>query len=143
MLFKAFNVSFFVKQVFYRERLNGHYGVSVFVISNFISSFPFLVAIAASTGSITFYMVKFRPGFSYYAYFCMNIFLCIAVVESCMMVVASLVPNFLMGIVTGAGLIVRKPTQTLTLCLDLGFSADMQGEKHECEKMQIQHQNVA
>ncbi|XP_057483890.1 ABC transporter G family member 15-like [Actinidia eriantha] len=92
-------------KVFYRERLNGHYGVSVFVISNFISSFPFLVAIAASTGSITYYMVKFRPEFSHYVYFCMNLFLCIAVIESCMMVVASLVPNFLMGIVTGAGLI--------------------------------------
>ncbi|GFZ20704.1 ABC-2 type transporter family protein [Actinidia rufa] len=92
-------------KVFYRERLNGHYGVSVFVISNFISAFPFLVAIAASTGSITYYMVKFRPEFSHYVYFCMNLFLCIAVIESCMMVVASLVPNFLMGIVTGAGLI--------------------------------------
>ncbi|GFZ18158.1 ABC-2 type transporter family protein [Actinidia rufa] len=93
------------RDVFYRERLNGHYGVSVFVISNFISSFPFLVAIAASTGSITYYMVKFRTGFSHYAYFCMDLFLCISVIESCMMVVASLVPNFLMGLITGAGLI--------------------------------------
>lgn len=37
------------------------------------------------------------------------------------MVVASLVPNFLMGIITGAGLIVRKPTQSLRLCLDNRF----------------------
>lgn len=92
-------------KVFYRERLNGYYGCAVFIFSNFISSFPFLFAIAVSTGSITYFLVKFRPGFSYYAYFCANIFLCISVVESCMMVVASLVPNFLMGIVTGAGLI--------------------------------------
>ncbi|CAL5423729.1 unnamed protein product [Camellia sinensis] len=92
-------------KVFYRERLNGHYGVAVFILSNFISSFPFLLAIAISTGSITYYMVKFRPGFSHYVFFCCNLFLSISVIESCMMVVASLVPNFLMGIITGAGII--------------------------------------
>ncbi|XP_058199261.1 ABC transporter G family member 15-like [Rhododendron vialii] len=92
-------------KVFYRERLNGYYGVAVFILSNFISSFPFMVAIAVSTGSITYFLVKFRPGFSYYLYFCTNLFLCISVIESCMMVVASLVPNFLMGIITGAGII--------------------------------------
>ncbi|XP_057956183.1 ABC transporter G family member 15-like [Malania oleifera] len=92
-------------KVFYRERLNGHYGVTVFILSNLLSSFPFLVAVALSSGTITFYMVKFRTEFSHYVFFCLNLLVCIAVVESCMMVVASLVPNFLMGIVTGAGII--------------------------------------
>ncbi|KAL6205073.1 PREDICTED: ABC transporter G family member 12-like [Fragaria vesca subsp. vesca] len=91
-------------KVFYRERLNGYYGVSVFIISNFLSSFPFLVAITLSTGTITYYLVKFRTEFSHYVYFSLNIFLCISVIESLMMVVASLVPNFLMGIITGAGI---------------------------------------
>ncbi|XP_021894239.1 ABC transporter G family member 15-like [Carica papaya] len=95
-------------KVFYRERLNGYYGVAVFILSNYISSFPFLVAISVISGSITFYMVKFRSGFQHYVFFCLNIFLCISVIESLMMVVASLVPNFLMGIVTGAGIIVRS-----------------------------------
>ncbi|CAI9106280.1 OLC1v1005402C3 [Oldenlandia corymbosa var. corymbosa] len=92
-------------KVFYRERLNGHYGVGVFVLSNFLSSFPFLAAISIITGTITFFMVKFHSGFSHYVYFCLNIFGCIAVVESCMMIVASLVPNFLMGIIAGAGVL--------------------------------------
>ncbi|KAG2674838.1 hypothetical protein I3760_13G155700 [Carya illinoinensis] len=92
-------------KVFYRERLNGYYGVAVFILSNFLSSFPFLVAIAVSTGTITYYMVKFRPGFSHYVFYSLNLFLCISVIESLMMVVASLVPNFLMGIITGAGVI--------------------------------------
>ncbi|KAK3408522.1 hypothetical protein EUGRSUZ_J00745 [Eucalyptus grandis] len=91
--------------VFYRERLNGYYGVAVFIISNFLSSFPFLVAITLTTGTITYHMVKFRPEFSHYVFFCLNIYACIAVIESLMMVVASLVPNFLMGIITGAGII--------------------------------------
>lgn len=102
------------KQVFYRERLNGYYGVAVFILSNFISSFPFLVAITLSTGTITFYMVKFRKEFSHYVYFCLIIHTCISVIESLMMVVASLVPNFLMGIITGAGIIVRRNTLKLS-----------------------------
>lgn len=92
-------------KIFYRERLNGYYGVAVYILSNFLSSFPFLVAIAVSTGTITYYMVKFRPEFSHYVYYCLNIYACISVIESLMMVVASLVPNFLMGIITGAGII--------------------------------------
>ncbi|KAF8009229.1 hypothetical protein BT93_J0272 [Corymbia citriodora subsp. variegata] len=92
-------------KVFYRERLNGYYGVAVFIISNFLSSFPFLVAITSTTGTITYYMVKFTASFSHYVFFCLNIYACISVIESLMMVVASLVPNYLMGIITGAGII--------------------------------------
>lgn len=91
-------------KVFYKERLNGYYGVSVFILSNFISAFPFLVAITLVTGTITYYMVKFRSEFSHYVFFCLNIFTSISVIESLMMVVASLVPNFLMGIIVGAGI---------------------------------------
>lgn len=92
-------------QVFTKERLNGHYGVAAFVLANFLSSFPFLVAVSLITGTITYYMV-FRARFFRYVFFCLNLFGCIAVVESCMMIVASLVPNFLMGIITGAGVLV-------------------------------------
>ncbi|EYU26837.1 hypothetical protein MIMGU_mgv11b023824mg, partial [Erythranthe guttata] len=49
-------------KVFYKERLNGHYGVGVFILSNFLSSFPFLIAISLSSASITYFMVKFHPG---------------------------------------------------------------------------------
>ncbi|XP_051142584.1 ABC transporter G family member 15-like isoform X2 [Andrographis paniculata] len=91
-------------KVFSRERLNGYYGVAVFILSNFLSSFPFLVAVSVITGTITFYMV-FKAEFSRYVFYCLNIFGSIAMVESVMMIVASLVPNFLMGIVSGAGVL--------------------------------------
>ena len=99
----------FLQQVFYKERLNGYYGIAVFILSNFLSAFPFLVAVSFVSGTMTYYMVKFGHGVSHYAYFCLNLFGCIAVVESCMMIIASLVPNFLMGIITGAGVLVKKP----------------------------------
>ncbi|KAK9071606.1 hypothetical protein SSX86_008035 [Deinandra increscens subsp. villosa] len=92
-------------KIFTRERLNGYYGVGVFILSNFLSSLPFMLMISFVTGTITWNMVKYRHGFSRYIFYCLNLFASIAVVESCMMVVACLVPNFLMGIVTGAGII--------------------------------------
>ncbi|KAL6563899.1 ABC transporter G member 12 [Orobanche hederae] len=92
-------------KVFHKERFNGHYGVGVFIISNFISSFPFLVVISFSSTSIIYFMVKYHPGISHYLYAVLDLLLSIAVVESCMMVVAALVPNFMMGVIIGAGLI--------------------------------------
>lgn len=85
-----------------------HYGEAVFVLSHFISSFPFVVAIAISSGTILYYMVNFHPGFSYYCYSCINLFLCIAVSEGCMLIVVALVSNLLMAIGIAAGVSVSK-----------------------------------
>nr|DAD42453.1 TPA_asm: hypothetical protein HUJ06_000683 [Nelumbo nucifera] len=53
-------------------------------------------------------MVKFHHELTHLAFMCTNIFGCIASVESCMMVVSSLVPNYMMGVLVGIGVIVRK-----------------------------------
>ncbi|KAI3706744.1 hypothetical protein L6452_24683 [Arctium lappa] len=92
-------------KIFHRERLNGHYGVGVFVISNFLSSLPFLTVMSFSTAAITYNMVKFHPGLFREMYACLDLLLSIAAVESCMMVIAAVVPNFMMGIIIGAGFI--------------------------------------
>ncbi|GMH00027.1 hypothetical protein Nepgr_001866 [Nepenthes gracilis] len=92
-------------KVFYRERLGGYYGAAVYILSNILSSFPFLVLVTMASSSICYYMVKFRPELSHFVYFCLMLFGCISVVESCMMVVASLISNYLMGLITGAGVI--------------------------------------
>lgn len=94
-------------KVFQHERLNGYYGVGVYTISNFVSSSPFLLAITVSSGLITYFMVKLHPGISHLLYFLFNLHICMAIIESLMMIVTSMVPNFLMGMVTGAGVIVR------------------------------------
>ncbi|KAK3217895.1 hypothetical protein Dsin_011865 [Dipteronia sinensis] len=94
---------FFLEEfkVSYRERISGHYGEGVFVLSNFLSSFPFLVMLSTSSGTIVYYMVKLHPGILRHTYFCINLFCCISIVETIMMVVALLVPNVLMGIGVG------------------------------------------
>ncbi|KAJ7542445.1 hypothetical protein O6H91_10G107100 [Diphasiastrum complanatum] len=91
-------------KVFCRERLNGHYGVVAFVVGNTLSSVPFLLLIAFVSAAITYNMVKLHPGFWRFVYFVLSLFASVTAVESLMMAVASLVPNFLMGIITGAGI---------------------------------------
>ena len=91
-------------QVFTRERLNGHYGVGAFVIGNTLSSIPFLFLTAFVSTSIFYFMVGLHPGIECFVYFVLSLFACLLVVESLMMAVAALVPNYLMGIITGAGI---------------------------------------
>lgn len=87
-----------------RERLNGHYGTSAFVVGNTLSSVPYLVLISLIPGAITYYLAGLQKGYEYFLYYALVLFACMMLVESIMMIVASLVPNFLMGIITGAGI---------------------------------------
>ncbi|KAL8137876.1 hypothetical protein V2J09_003877 [Rumex salicifolius] len=91
-------------KVFQRERLNGHYGVTAFVISNTVSAMPFLILITFISGTICYFMVGLHPGFEHYLFFVLCLYASVTVVESLMMAIASVVPNFLMGIITGAGI---------------------------------------
>ncbi|KAK3142005.1 hypothetical protein QOZ80_4BG0340960 [Eleusine coracana subsp. coracana] len=91
-------------KVFQRERLNGHYGVAAFVISNTLSATPFLILICFLSGTICYFMVRLHPGFEHYIFFVLNLYASVTVVESLMMVIASVIPNFLMGIIIGAGI---------------------------------------
>ncbi|KAF8036030.1 hypothetical protein BT93_C1905 [Corymbia citriodora subsp. variegata] len=91
-------------KVFQRERMNGHYGVTAFVVSNTFSAMPFLILITFLSGTICYFTVNLHPGFVHYLFFVLSLYASITVVESLMMAIASVVPNFLMGIVIGAGI---------------------------------------
>ncbi|RVW78356.1 ABC transporter G family member 11 [Vitis vinifera] len=91
-------------KVFRRERLNGHYGPGAFVIGNTFSSMPFLLIISLIPGAITYYLVGLQQGGKCFVYFVTVLFTCMLLVESLMMIVASIMPNFLMGLITGAGI---------------------------------------
>lgn len=91
-------------KIFERERLNGHYGVAAYVIGNTISSIPYLLMISLIPGAIAYYLVGLQRGLDHFTYFALVLFVCMLLVESLMMIVASLVPDFLMGIITGAGI---------------------------------------
>ncbi|XP_004504817.1 ABC transporter G family member 1-like [Cicer arietinum] len=91
-------------KVFERERLNGHYGVTAYVIGNTFSSIPYLVVVSVIPGAIAYYPPGLQKGYDHFLYFICNLFACLMLVESLMMIVASIVPDFLMGIITGAGI---------------------------------------
>ncbi|CAA0828319.1 ABC transporter G family member 11 [Striga hermonthica] len=87
-----------------RDRLNGHYGPSAFVVSNTISSTPFLLLISVIPGAITYFLAGLqKQGKLEFVYFTLVLFACMMLVESLMMIVACFMPNFLMGLVVGAG----------------------------------------
>ncbi|PKU70341.1 ABC transporter G family member 15 [Dendrobium catenatum] len=90
--------------IFRRERLNGHYGVTTFVIANTISSIPYLAFISIVPGAIAYYLAGLRGNISHFAYFSLILLTCMMLVEGLMMIVAATVPNFLMGIIIGAGI---------------------------------------
>ncbi|KAJ8453182.1 hypothetical protein Cgig2_008066 [Carnegiea gigantea] len=91
-------------KIFERERLNGHYGVGAYVMGNTISSIPYLLIISLIPGAIAYYLVGLQRGIEHFIYFALVLFMCMMLVESLMMIIASIVPDFLMGIITGAGI---------------------------------------
>ncbi|KAK9130093.1 hypothetical protein Sjap_010580 [Stephania japonica] len=91
-------------KIFGRERLNGHYGVSAFIVGNTLSSIPYLILVSLVPGAIAYYPVGLQRGFEHFGYFAFLLFICMMLVESLMMLVASIVPDYLMGIIAGAGI---------------------------------------
>ncbi|GAB2227960.1 hypothetical protein Droror1_Dr00009789 [Drosera rotundifolia] len=87
------------------ERNNAKYDEAIYVLSNLISTFPFMTATSLLCASIIYSMVKFHTGFSYYAFFLLNLFGCIAAMEGCMMACAAVVPHVLMAASVGIGCI--------------------------------------
>lgn len=81
--------------------------MAAFVISNTISAMPFLMLITFISGTVCYFMVHLHPGFEHYIFFVLCLYASVTVVESLMMAIASIVPNFLMGIITGAGIQVK------------------------------------
>lgn len=51
-------------------------------------------------------MVEFHSQFPRFVFMCLDLISAIAAVESSMMIIASLVPNYLMGVIIGAGYLV-------------------------------------
>ncbi|KAK4356262.1 hypothetical protein RND71_025233 [Anisodus tanguticus] len=88
-------------KLFTRERLNGHYGVGAFVIGNTLSSTPFLLLISLVPGAVAYYLANVQKGIDRFAYFFLMLFAWMMIVESLIMIIASVVPDFLRGIIIG------------------------------------------
>lgn len=101
-------------KVFQRENLNGHYGSVSFAIANTLSAMPYLVLISFIPGVIAYFLTGLQGGLEHIMFFALVLFICMVLVESLMMIVASIVPNFLMGLICGSGILAL-------MCLSGGF----------------------
>jgi hypothetical protein len=75
-----------------------------FVISNTLSATPYLAVIAVIPGAMMYYLTGLTRGAEHFAYFVATLCMCTLLVESMMMIIAVIVPDFLMGIIIGAGI---------------------------------------
>eukprot|EP00250_Pteridium_aquilinum_P019926 c24628_g2_i1 orf=259-2232(+) len=91
-------------KIFTRERLNGHYGVGVFVMANFLSAFPFVVLLAVLPGTILYTMGGLHPGFDHFICFIATLLATLSVEEGLLMAIASVAPDFLTGMIAGCGI---------------------------------------
>ncbi|XP_020675078.1 ABC transporter G family member 11 [Dendrobium catenatum] len=89
-------------KIFRRERLNGHYKPVAFTIANMLSSAPFIFLISVLPAAIAYYMVGLQRGPQHFIFFTLILYSSMLIVEGLMMIVASIVPDYLMGIITGA-----------------------------------------
>ena len=91
-------------KVYIRERLNGYYKPSNFVVANTLASAPFILLIAICSTICVYFIANLRLG-SPGVYFVLDLFISLMVVESLMISVSPVVPNFLAGIAAGAGIL--------------------------------------
>ncbi|KAG2570795.1 hypothetical protein PVAP13_7KG004600 [Panicum virgatum] len=91
-------------KVFRKERLNGHYGATAFVIANTLSSAPFLGLMCIIPGAIIYYMTGLQRGMDHFIYFVAVLWANTMLVEGLMMTVAAMVPDILLGVALGSGI---------------------------------------
>ncbi|KAH6555782.1 hypothetical protein KP509_1Z228500 [Ceratopteris richardii] len=90
-------------KIFTQERLNGHYGVAVFVIANFLSAFPFVFLMAIIPGTILYTMGGLHPGFDHYICFIATLIATLSVEEGLLAAISAIAPDFLIGMIAGSG----------------------------------------
>ncbi|XP_047070942.1 ABC transporter G family member 1-like [Lolium rigidum] len=91
-------------KIFQKEWLTGHYGATEFVIANTLSSTLFLGLISILPAAIAYYLVGLQRGIDHFSFFAATLWACSILVEGMMMIVAAIVPDFILGVVTGSGI---------------------------------------
>jgi ABC-type multidrug transport system permease subunit len=83
---------------FFKERSNGLYGPTAFLVSNFLIGLPYLFVIVMFFSIIVYWMVGFWPTASGFWTFVGFLFLDLLAAESLVVFVSSMVPNFIVSL---------------------------------------------
>ncbi|TKY59478.1 ABC transporter G family member 11 [Spatholobus suberectus] len=90
-------------KVFERERLNGHYGITAFLVGNIFSAAPYMLMVSLIPGGIAYYLCGLHKGLERFLYFTSLLFAIVMWVESLMLVVGSVSPNYIIGMFLAGG----------------------------------------
>lgn len=78
----------------------GQLGTCFFILANLLSSLPFLFLMAILCSTIAYSFLMLNLSLESFIYFTTNVFLCLIISESLMMVIATILPRILEGVVT-------------------------------------------
>jgi len=82
------------RMVYIKDRANGLYGSTAFMVSNFFVGLPYLFIIALASSSFIYWMVNFRPDGTAFMTWVMWMYLNLVAAESLVVLMSSLFPNF-------------------------------------------------
>ncbi|EAU33481.1 conserved hypothetical protein [Aspergillus terreus NIH2624] len=82
------------RAVYVKDRANGLYGSTAFVVSNFLVGLPYLFLISLSASSFIYWMVNLRPAASAFFTWVLWTYLNLVAAESLVVLMAALVPDF-------------------------------------------------
>ncbi|KAI4183490.1 MAG: hypothetical protein LQ348_004682 [Seirophora lacunosa] len=86
------------RATFIKERANGLYGATAFMISNFLIGIPYLFLISLIFSIIAYWLNNFRPSASGFFTWVMWLFLDLLAGESLVVLMSSLFPNFVIAL---------------------------------------------
>ena len=90
------------KLIFDRERSNGAYRVISFVVANTLVSLPFVFMIAVLFTAVAYPLVQLQGGAEKVANFILMLFLAIYTMESLIMIIAAVLPIFVVSLAIAA-----------------------------------------
>jgi ABC-type multidrug transport system permease subunit len=86
------------RTLFIKERANGLYGPTSFMVSNFIIGLPFLFVISLLFSIIVYWLCNFRPSAEGFWMFVMWLFLDLVAAESLVVLITNIAPLFVVSL---------------------------------------------
>ncbi|CAI7570960.1 unnamed protein product [Penicillium glandicola] len=86
------------RATFIKERANGLYGVTPFLVSNFLIGLPYLFSISILFSVVSYWLSNFQPTAEAFFTWVMWIFLDLVAAESLVVLVTSIFPNFVIAL---------------------------------------------
>ena len=88
--------------LFKKERANGLYGPTSFIVSNFLTGLPYLFIITLLFSTVAYWLSNFRPSANAFFTWIMWLFLDLVAAESLVVLISSVVPIFVVALAATA-----------------------------------------